>query len=387
MAKFTKGKGYSKADLLNDGIPIILYGRLYTDYETLISEVNTYAKLKNNSVISKGYEVIIPSSGESSDEIARASVIKMKDIIIGGDLNVLTLADTLEPIFLAQALSNGRQKKELERKAEGKSIVHLYNKDIKKVSIIYPTIEEQKQISRLILLFENLIKLHQRKLEQLESLRKAYLQRMFPIQNKLEPELRFCNFYDDWELCELGSIGYTYNGLTGKNKDDFGHGDAKYIPYMNVFSNPIADPAMLESIGIDKKQNHVQYGDVLFTTSSETPEDVGMSSVWMHNLNNIYLNSFCFGFHPTIEIDPYYLAYMLRSNEIRKQFRILAQGISRYNIAKIKVMKIRVPIPNIEEQKLIGNLFKELDNNISFCEQKLEMIRQLKEAYLQKMFV
>lgn len=88
---------------------------------------------------------------------------------------------------------------------------------------------------------------------------------------------------------------------------------------MNVFSNPVSSPTMIESVEIDDSQNCVLQGDVLFTTSSETPEEVGMSSVWLENMQNTYLNSFCFGYRPTTKLNPYYLAYMLRSPSIRKK--------------------------------------------------------------------
>ncbi|HFU1089985.1 TPA: restriction endonuclease subunit S, partial [Streptococcus suis] len=129
----------------------------------------------------------------------------------------------------------------------------------------------------------------------------------------------------------MGEVGSTYTGLSGKTKDDFGHGDGRFVTYMNVFSNSVSSEDMLGLIEIDEKQNRVLWGDVFFTTSSETPEDVGLSSVWLGQADNIYLNSFCFGFRPKIKINPYYLAYMLRSPIVRRKIVFLAQGISRYN--------------------------------------------------------
>ena len=168
-----------------------------------------------------------------------------------------------------------------------------------------------------------------------------------------------------WEQRKLGECGETYTGLSGKTKEDFGHGDARFVTYMNVFSNPIADKDKVEAVEIDKSQNCVQYGDVFFTTSSETPEEVGMSCVWLENTDNTYLNSFCFGYRPTINIDPYFMAYVLRSNTVRKKIVFLAQGISRYNISKNKVMEIEIPLPTLEEQKLLGKYFDNLDNLIT----------------------
>ena len=172
-------------------------------------------------------------------------------------------------------------------------------------------------------------------------------------------------FCFSWEQRKLGEAGETYTGLSGKSKDDFGHGSGKFVTYMNVFSNPVASPNMTEAIEFDDGQNKVRFGDVLFTTSSETPEEVGMSSVWLENAENTYLNSFCFGYRPTVEFNPYYLAYMLRSSSMRKKITFLAQGISRYNISKNKMMDIEMPIPSIDEQKQIGEYFRNLDRLIT----------------------
>ena len=160
-----------------------------------------------------------------------------------------------------------------------------------------------------------------------------------------EPRCFLGSFDFSWEQRKLGDVGETYTGLSGKTKADFGHGQARFVTYMNVFSNPISNPEMTEPIEIDPKQNEVEVGDVFFTTSSETPEEVGMSSVLLEKRGKIYLNSFCFGFRPTEKIDSYYLAYMLRSEN--------------------KVMEIAVSLPSLDEQKLIGQYFRQLDNLIT----------------------
>ncbi|MDA5453484.1 restriction endonuclease subunit S, partial [Streptococcus thermophilus] len=206
------------------------------------------------------------------------------------------------------------------------------------------------------------------------------------MMSKKVPELRFKGFTDDWEQRKLGEVGNTFTGLSGKTKEDFGHGEGKFITYVNVFNNPVADLDGLESVEIDNKQFQVKAGDVLFTTSSETPEEVGMSSMWLGNADNIYLNSFCFGYRPTIEFDNYYLAFMLRSASIRKKFQLLAQGISRYNISKNKVMEMSIPVPSIEEQQKIGAFFKQLDDTIALYQRKLDLLKEQKKGFLQKMF-
>ena len=155
---------------------------------------------------------------------------------------------------------------------------------------------------------------------------------------------------------------------------------------MNVFSNPISLPEMVEEVEFDESQNTVRYGDVLFTTSSETPEEVGMSSVWLENTENTYLNSFCFGFRPVKKVNPYYLAYLLRSSGMRRKISFLAQGISRYNISKAKMMELEISIPNENEQSAIGTFFSTLDQHITLHQRKLDKLKSVKQAYLSEIF-
>ena len=201
-----------------------------------------------------------------------------------------------------------------------------------------------------------------------------------------KPRIRFKGFTEDWEQRKLGSIGSTYTGLSGKTKEDFGHGEAQYITYLNVFQNTISDITMTDKVKIDITQNEEEYGDVLFTTSSETPEEVGMSSVWLGDTPNIYLNSFCFGFRPNQKIDPYFLGYSLRAPHMRDKIKILAQGISRYNISKNKVMELEISLPNNEEQKLLGTFLQRIDLIITLHQCKLEKLKLMKKALLQKLF-
>ena len=201
------------------------------------------------------------------------------------------------------------------------------------------------------------------------------------------PKIRFKGFTNVWEQRKLNDIGNTFTGLSGKTKEDFGHGKARFVTYMNVFSNPLSNFKQVDFVEIDNKQNEIKYGDIFFTTSSETPEEVGMSSVWLGNKGNYYLNSFCFGFRPNTKFDPYYAAYMLRTPSVRSKITLLAQGISRYNISKTQMMNIEVPFPNDDEQLKLGKIFVEIDNLITLHQRKLEKLKNIKKSMLDKMFV
>ena len=200
------------------------------------------------------------------------------------------------------------------------------------------------------------------------------------------PKLRFPGFTDAWEQRKLGEVGSTFTGLSGKSKDDFGHGNAKYVTYLNVLQNPVGSITQLDNIEIDEKQNAVKQGDVFFTTSSETPDEVGMSSVWKYDIPNIYLNSFTFGYRPNQEFDLDYLAYMLRSDSVRQKIKLLAQGISRFNISKTKMMEISIPIASDKEQTEIGKLFANVEALLSLHQRKLDNVKMLKKSLLQKLF-
>jgi len=162
IADYSKGNGYSKGDLTDAGTPIILYGRLYTKYQFAISEVDTFAVPRNGAVYSQGNEVIVPASGETAEDIARASAVEKSGVLLGGDLNILRPFDFINPLFLALAISNGEPQKELAKKAQGKSVVHIHNTDIQEVTIAYPSRTEQDRIVSVFRQLDNLITLHQR---------------------------------------------------------------------------------------------------------------------------------------------------------------------------------------------------------------------------------
>lgn len=178
----------------------------------------------------------------------------------------------------------------------------------------------------------------------------------------------------------LSEVGNFYGGLSGKTKSDFGFGDSKFITYMNVFTNTIAKQDMcdLVMVGHNEKQNLVVDGDVLFTQSSETPEEVGMASVWTHK-QKVYLNSFSFGLRIKNKqnVDPVYLTYLLRSPVYRKSISIQAQGISRYNLSSSRLSTLKVKILALEEQQKIAAFFTALDEKIAVAKLQLEQINKL----------
>lgn len=334
-------------------------------------------------------DVFFTTSSETPEEVGMTSVWlgSGKNTYLNSFCFGYRLTEELDSYFIAYLLRSFNIRKKITYLAQGISRYNISKNKVMQICISRPKISEQYHIGSYFQNLDKLITLQQQKHDKLVTLKKAMLDKMFPKEGADVPEIRFKGFTGDWDEEKLGDIGYTYTGLTGKTKADFGHGNGKYITYMNVFSNPVADNDITEAIEVDNNQNKVQFGDVFFTTSSETPEEVGMSSVWLKNCHNTYLNSFCFGYRPNIKVDNYYFAYLLRSTVIRKRIIFLAQGISRYNISKNKVMEISVPLPNLEEQKQIGSYFQNLDKLISLHQQEIQKLKNIKKACLEKMFV
>lgn len=310
-----------------------------------------------------------------------------ENVIVSSLYEVFQTADYIDDRFLLHWLKSEHFPKWIEKLQEGSVRLYFYFDKLVQCQLLVPSLSEQRRISSYLDTIDDLITLHQRKLEQQKKLKAFFLKNMFPEEGETVPRIRFKGFTGDWEQRKLGEIGTTFSGLSGKAKEDFGHGEAQFVTYMNVYLNAVSDSSMTERVEIDDHQNKVQYGDVFFTTSSETPDEVGMASVWFGSKDNTYLNSFCFGFRPTKEIDPYYMAFMLRSDIIRRKIIILAQGISRYNLSKKQVMKIVVPLPELSEQYKIGAYLQGLDHLITLHQRKLDQLQVMKKFMLQNLFV
>ena len=368
-AKFHEGyTPYVKVDDLN------YCDKYLTTTKTYVDTNNKIKKIEKGSIV-------FPKRG--------AAILTNKIRILNTkaymDTNMMSLStDQSNLEFLYTVISNVG----LYKIADTSTIPQINNKHILPYIVSLPSLPEQTAIGSFFQDIDQLISLQQRKLEVFKEQKKTYLKLLFPAKGQTKPSLRFAGFEDDWKEVKLGEVGETYTGLSGKTKEDFGHGEGKFITYVNVFNNPFTDLYGLDSVEIDDKQRRVQYGDVLFTTSSETPEDVGLSSVWMGTEDNVYLNSFCFGYRPQKGIfDLYYLAFVLRSFSVRKEFMLLAQGISRFNISKTKIMDMSIYVPSLPEQEAIGSFFQDLEKAITKQEEKVNQLKESKQTLLRKMFI
>lgn len=192
----------------------------------------------------------------------------------------------------------------------------------------------------------------------------------------------------------MSDLGYFYGGLSGKSKNDFDKGDAKYITYMNVYSNISVklDSAEAVNVSSDEKQNTIQYGDILFTGSSETRDECGMTAVVTDIVKEpIYLNSFCFGFRMNDNslFNVHFLKHLFRGQALRDQIIKTASGVTRFNVSKKKMLKVIIPIPPIEEQGKIADIldrFEALTNDLqSGLPAEIEARRKQYEYYREKL--
>ena len=248
---------------------------------------------------------------------------------------------------------------------------------INKFNIQYPTIDEQKKVSTIMLLFDKKIELQSKKIEDLKLFKKGLI-------NKVINELTF------YKKIELSELGVTYTGLTGKTKEDFENGESRYIPFVDILNNKInIDILPLVNIKKNEIQNKVRKYDLFFNTSSETANEVGLCTTLNFDIENTYLNSFCFGYriNDVNKINNEYLNILLHSNIYRKKISILGQGFTRVNISKNKLMKIKVLIPSYKKQLEIVDVINIENNKILLEESKLYKLQKLKKGLMQNMFV
>jgi len=211
-------------------------------------------------------------------------------------------------------------------------------------------------------------------------------------KDKLIPDLRFPEFVneEEWEEKRISELGETVNGLTGKSGEDFGTGKP-YITYKQVFDNSIIDFEKCGKVQINanENQNALQIGDILFTTSSETPNEVGFASVLVDSpKETTYLNSFCFSLRPFYikETLPEFSRYLFHSPIYRKSISALAQGSTRYNISKGAFLTLKLPIPNPKEQQKIASCLSSLDEVIVAHSQKLDLLKDHKKGLMHNLF-
>ncbi len=209
------------------------------------------------------------------------------------------------------------------------------------------------------------------------------------MQQLLTGKTRLPGFGGEWEVRRLGELGATYGGLVGKSKKDFGHGVAQYVPFVNVMANVVIDPDAFDAVdvGYGEVQNKVLIGDLLFNGSSETPEEVAMCALVDREIENLFLNSFCFGFRMKIDAPAsgLFMAYYMRGPIGREFVKSLAQGSTRYNLSKRALLNGQLKLPRKDEQAAIAEVLSDMDAELAALEARRDKTRLLKQGMMQEL--
>jgi len=369
VCKFFSGGTPSSTnkDFYGGDIPFIRSGEIHcSSTELYISE----AGLNSSSakIIEQG-DLLLALYGATSGDIA---ISKIKGAINQAILCIRTNHDN----FFLKSCWEKHCRKLLQTYLQGGQ-GNLSADIVKSIKMSFPSCLEQKKISGFLALIEERITTQKKIIEDLKKLKDA-------INNSLH------NNINEFQLFSFNELGNDYSGLTGKSSDDFGSG-LPYISYLNVFRNDIVTDGPFDYVKVAKseKQNIVSYGDLLFTLSSETPNEVGIGAIYLGKTNPLYLNSFCFGVHLSNQeniLGPY-LAYFVTSQYFRKTILPFAQGSTRYNLMKSDFMKHKFRFPNMATQKAIYNALHTLSEKIQNEEVCLNKYTEQKQYLLTRLFI
>jgi type I restriction enzyme S subunit len=303
---------------------------------------------------------------------------------ISRDVARLRLTNDHDPGFWCQLLRSFAAQQTLQLAAVGSTRQELSIGTLKRLRFRFPSRREQERISEILSDADQLIAV----LERMVAKKMAIKQGM--MQQLLTSKTRLPGFTGPWREVRLRDEGATYGGLTGKSKKDFDTGSAQFVTFTEVMAGPRLLGHALGRVSVrpSERQNAVQRGDVLFNGSSETPEEVALAAVVDFDPSlTTFLNSFCFGYRlkRSSHIDPAYLAYFFRSDGGRALVAALAQGATRYNIAKTKLLDVSPVLPPVDEQRAIAAALDDIDSEVSFLRRRLTKARDVKHGMMQQL--
>ena len=282
----------------------------------------------------------------------------------------------------------GSINKEIEAISGSSTMPAISFKTLNTLFISTPSLPEQEKIAAFLTSVDDRIDQLKRKKSLLQDYKKGAMQKLFSQELRFKDEQG--KDFPDWEEKKLGELGETYGGLSGKSGGDFGEGKP-YVTYSQIFGSSVIDIEKCKLVRIDEddRQNQIKKGDILFTTSSETRLEVGFTSVVLEEPNEVYLNSFCFGFRLNSfdALRPEFARYLFHSSEVRRSIAVLGQGSTRYNISKKELMKQELLLPTVPEQTKIANFLSSLDQKIEQVDTQITQTQTFKKGLLQQMFV
>tara|TARA_Y100000385_G_C13077406_1_gene632123 strand:- start:950 stop:2245 length:1296 start_codon:yes stop_codon:yes gene_type:complete len=396
----TNSLSRDKLNYENGEVFNIHYGDIHTKFSTmfdltkeLVPVINVevdLSKCEDEKYCQEGDLVIADASEDYEDVGKTIELINLNnEKVLAGLHTFLARPNNYKMArgFAGYLLQSWKVRRQVMVIAQGSKVLGISKGRLGKVKLNIPEFEEQEKIASFLSAADDKLQQLTKKKELLSAYKKGVMQKIF------SQELRFKdangNNYPDWEEKKLGDIGKTFNGLTGKTKVDFGTGKP-FIQYLQIANSSKINVSGCGKVLIkeDEKQNKIIYGDIFFTTSSEDT-DVGLASVLLDNVDEMYLNSFCFGYRLDSfnVLFPEFASYLLRNQQLRKQIKKLAQGSTRYNMSKVQLMKERVTLPSIKEQKKIANFLSSLDSKIELVSTQIEKTKAFKKGLLQQMFV
>lgn len=381
--------GMAGGDLIGN----IHYGDIHSTYNSpIISLDNIPVPLVKEATFNPSKEdllingdLVMADASEDYEGVGVTVLINgLKNKKVVGGLHTFVLRDkkTVTNEYYRQYLfRNPNVRNKLQKVANGVSVYGISKTEVSKILLPIPPLPEQNRIVLVLETWDKAIEKLTKKIELKKNIKKGLMQRL------LTGELRLAGFSDKWKTFKLGKIGETYTGITGKDKNDFGFG-VPFISYMNIYSNWSINTKINDLVNIKEgdNQNKANYGDIFFTTSSETPHEVGISSVLLDkSVTTLYLNSFCFGFRlDNLEtLTPEFAQYYFRGQAFRKKMTRLAQGASRFNLSKKYFLDTAIEIPSgAKEQAAIINILASSSKEIKLLEQKLKYLKEQKNYLL-----
>jgi len=291
----------------------------------------------------------------------------------------------VDQIYLHYLFLLPKIKDDIDKRVTGSAQPGLNVSFIRNLSVPLPPLLEQKKISTILSSVDDLIENMEGQINKLLDLKKAIINKL--LTQRIDHMHEKIGYHEgEWFTVTIGDIGSFFNGLNNKISKDFGQGE-RFITYLQVLNQTLAlkEHTGLVNIKKGEKQQKVIYGDILFTTSSETPNEVGMTSVFLEKDWSPFLNSFCFGLRPKkgFPLCPEFANHFFRGDKFRKDIRPLAQGSTRFNLSKANLKKLSVTLPCFAVQKKIANILDSMDENISKKRIRLQKIYYLKKALMQ----
>ena len=382
----TNSLSWDKLEYGTNAIQNLHYGLIHVGLPTMVDLDND--KLPNivSGNTPKNYElcqegdIAFADASEDTNEVAKAVEfynLNDKDVICG--LHTIHGRDNQHKTIVGYkgyAFSSTAFHQQIRRIAQGTKIYSINSKNFSECYIGIPSKGEQKKIATLLRLIDERISTQNKIIDKLKSLIKG-------LNNHLYQQ------YGNEIETSFADLGVSYSGLSGKTATDFGSGKP-FITYLNVYSNNVIEETSYQYVrmGENEKQNIVRYGDVLFTLSSETPEEVGIGSVFLGN-QEVYLNSFCFGVHITNiqKVFSPYLSYYISTTQFRKFIYPFAQGSTRFNLCKADFEKSKFKLPSLENQKRIYESLKCLSGKVAAEDAILKQYHSQKQYLLRQMFI